>query len=218
MDETAPRTLAALIFDFGGVLTSPLRDSMFEFVSEEGIELEQLARAALGAYLGEQDDLVTSFETGRISEDDFAVAFARRLSDTSGKSISPEGLVRRIFGRLELQEDMLDAVARARRAGYKTALLSNSWGVAHYPTRRLAPLFDALVISGEVGLRKPDPEIFTLVCERLEVKPETCVFVDDYPGHLRTALTLGMTTVLHRTPERTIQELEDLLGAELRPT
>jgi putative hydrolase of the HAD superfamily len=205
----------ALILDFGGVLTTPLQDSMIAFADAEGIELEHLARAALGAYAGERDDLVTRFETGKISETEFATDFAQRLSELSGKEISAEGLVRRIFGGLRLEEDMLDAVAAVKGAGLKTGLLSNSWGINYYPTDRLQPLFDALVISGEVGMRKPDPEIFHLTTEKLGVAAEDSVFVDDHPGHLKAAQEIGMTTVLHRSPADTITQLEGLLSLDL---
>ncbi|MGH2695248.1 MAG: HAD family hydrolase, partial [Actinomycetota bacterium] len=202
----------ALIVDFGGVLTTPLDQSMIAFAEAEGIELEHLVRAALGAYAGERDDLVTRFETGKLSESEFASAFAARLSEFSGKDISAEGLVQRIFGGLRLEEDMLEAVAAVKGAGIKTGLLSNSWGVDYYPIDKLKPLFDALVISGEVGMRKPDPEIFHLTTEKLGVAAERCVFVDDHPGHLKAAQEVGMTTVLHRGPEQTIAELSKLFA------
>jgi putative hydrolase of the HAD superfamily len=110
---------------------------------------------------------------------------------------------------------MLGAVGAAQAAGLKTGLLSNSWGTSLYPIERLQGLFDEMVISGEVGLRKPDPAIFELTTVRLGVAPPRCVFVDDHPGHLEAAAGIGMTTVLHRNPSQTISELEDLLGVAL---
>jgi putative hydrolase of the HAD superfamily len=205
----------ALVVDFGGVLTTSLQEAMVEFAQDAGIELQHLARAALGGYMGADDPLVFDFETGRISEPDFTVAFARRLREESGVEVEPHDLVPRMFGRLRLEEDMLAAVAAARAAGLKTCLLSNSWGTTLYPRERLDPLFDVSVISGEVGLRKPDPAIFTLTIERLGVPGSECVFVDDHPGHLTSAAEAGMTTVLHREPARTIAELESLLGLTL---
>jgi putative hydrolase of the HAD superfamily len=202
----------ALVVDFGGVLTTPLQDSMNAFVEKEGIELQDLVRAAFRAYSGDLDELVTDFETGRMPEEEFAVAFAQRLTELSGKHVAPEGLVNRIFGGLRLEEEMFEAVARVKAAGYKTALLSNSWGVDGYPIDRLRPLFDVLVISGEVGLRKPDPEIYKLTTDKLGVAPSEAVFVDDHPGHLKAAQKLGMRTVLHKDPAQTIAELRDLLG------
>lgn len=206
----------ALIVDYGGVLTTPLQEAMIRFSSELGIELQDLVRAALIAYSGGEDDLVTRFETGHISEEDFAHQFAARLSSLTGKDVPPEGLVSRIFSGLDHEHEMFDAVLAARRAGFKTALLSNSWGTSLYPKDRFPQLFDAVVISGEVGLRKPDPAIFDMTTERLAVAPSACIFVDDHPGHLKAAAEVGMTTVLHRTPADTIAELETLLGVPLR--
>lgn len=205
----------ALVVDFGGVLTTPLQEAMMRFAEAAGIELQHLARAALGGYMGSEDSLVFGFETGAIPEDEFTKAFAARLREESGVEVDPEGLVARMFGGLELEEDMLTAVREARSQGLKTGLLSNSWGTALYPRYRLDPLFDVTVISGEVGLRKPDPAIFSLTTDRLGVAPAACVFVDDHPGHLESAAAAGMTTVLHREPARTIGELESLLGVVL---
>ena len=146
----------ALIIDFGGVLTTPLQDAMAVFAESQGIELQDLVRVALGLYTGTEDRLVHDFETGAISEEDFAKGFAARLQEASGVRVSPEGLVQRMFA-VDLEEDMLSAVGAVKAAGFKTALLSNSWGSSLYPRARLAVLFDALVISGEVGMRKPDP-------------------------------------------------------------
>jgi putative hydrolase of the HAD superfamily len=205
----------ALIVDFGGVLTSPLQDAMVHFADDLGIELQDLVRVALRAYAGHEDELVHRFETGDISDDEFSRDFAARLEEATGKRVDPDGLVDRIFAGMTAEEDMFEAVVHARRAGYRTALLSNSWGLSLYPRDRFPDMFDVVVISGEVGLRKPDPSIFKLTTEKLGIAPERCVFVDDHPGHLKGALEVGMTTVLHRAPQETIEELEGLLKVPL---
>jgi len=186
------------------------------FADEEGIELQDLVRVALRAYVEGEDDLVTPFETGALAEDEFSVQFVQRLAQETGKEIDPERFVARMFGGVRLEEGMLDAVAAARRTGFKTALLSNSWGLSGYPRERFSDLFDVVVISAEVGMRKPQPEIFRFTAEKLGVGPERSVFVDDHPGHLKAAMAEGMTTVLHRAPAETIGELEQLLGAPLQ--
>lgn len=204
----------ALIIDFGGVLTTPLQNALASFADELGIELQDLVRVALGLYTGTEDRLVHDFETGAISEVDFAEGFAARLEEASGVRVSPEGLVEKMFA-VDLEEDMLSAVATVKAAGLKTALLSNSWGSSLYPRERLTELFDSLVISGEVGMRKPDPRIYALVLDRIHVEPHRSVFVDDHPGHLAAARELGLLTILHRSPAETIAELESLLGVGL---
>ena len=207
--------LEALVVDFGGVLTTPLQDSFELFAEEQGVELQDLVRVALTAYAGGRDDLVTGFETGAVSEDEFSLQFAQRLAQATGREIDPERLVRRLFGGMRLEEGMLDAVAAARAHGLKTGLLSNSWGLDTYPRERFTDLFDVVVISAEVGMRKPDPAIFNLTVEKLGVEAQACVFVDDHPGHLKAAAAEGMTTVLHRSPAQTIAELEGLFGLAL---
>ncbi|HEY7874235.1 MAG TPA: HAD family phosphatase [Actinomycetota bacterium] len=205
----------ALIVDFGGVLTTPLQDAMAGYAESLGIELQDLVRVALRAYAGEDDNLVTGFETGRVPEDEFAVAFAERLSEVTPKPVDPGTVVDGLFAGMSLEDDMFEAVAAARAHGLRTGLLSNSWSLRHYPRKLMDGAFDSLVISGEVGLRKPEPAIYRLAVERLGVTAKECVFVDDHPGHLKAALDEGMTTVLHRTPVQTRAELRELLGIPL---
>ncbi|MGI8773521.1 MAG: HAD family hydrolase [Actinomycetota bacterium] len=207
----------ALVVDYGGVLTTPLQDAMIAFSADIGIELQDLVRVALKAYAGHEDSLVHDFETGTISEEEFSADLAARLKEEAGVEVEPEGLVRRLFAGMQLEEDMMTAVVMARRAGLKTALLSNSWGLSLYPRDRFPEMFDVVVISGEIGMRKPDPQIFHATTDQLSLEPQECVFVDDHPGHLQAAAEVGMTTVLHRTPTDTITELEQLLNIPLRP-
>ena len=109
---------------------------------------------------------------------------------------------------------MVGVLRRARAAGLQTALLSNSWANDYPPA--LAELFDVMVISGEVGLRKPDPEIYRLTVARLGVEPGECVFVDDLSPNVRGAAAVGMVGVLHTDPAATVTELELVLGVPLR--
>jgi epoxide hydrolase-like predicted phosphatase len=110
---------------------------------------------------------------------------------------------------------MVNAVRAAAERGVKTGLVSNSWSTSHYDKDMLEELFDTAVISAEVGLHKPQPEIYRLAAERLVVGPEECVFVDDLRENCAGAEAVGMTGVLHRDATRTIARLEDLLGLKL---
>jgi len=206
----------SLIVDFGGVLTTPLEDAMAHFAETQGVELQDLVRVALAAYHGEGDDLVVQFEKGEIPDAEFALAFAQRLTEVSGRQVEAEGLLHRLLGSLQLEDDMFEMLRRARGAGIKTALLSNSWGLELYPRDLLTETCDVIVISGEVGMRKPDADIFEFTTNKLALPPQVCIFVDDHPGHLKTASEVGMTTVLHKEPAETIAELERLLEMPLR--
>jgi epoxide hydrolase-like predicted phosphatase len=106
---------------------------------------------------------------------------------------------------------MLDFVRAARARGIRTGLISNSWGSQRYDRILLDELFDGVVISGDVGVRKPDPAIYVLGAAAIGLPPQECVYVDDLPGNLKPARELGMTTVRHRTPDETLQILEACL-------
>lgn len=93
-------------------------------------------------------------------------------------------------------------VDEARIAGHRTALVSNSWGDLRY-AEEVRASFDAVVLSGELGIRKPDPRIFVEAATRIGVAPESCIFVDDHEPNLEGARGLGMTTIWHRDPAAT---------------
>jgi epoxide hydrolase-like predicted phosphatase len=111
---------------------------------------------------------------------------------------------------------MVHAVRMARRAGIRTALVSNSWGVHRYPLDMFDELFDGVVISGQEGVRKPAMRMYELGAERAGAPAEGCVFVDDLPFNLTPAQELGMAAVHHTSSETTIPELERLFGVPLR--
>lgn len=153
-------------------------------------------------------------ETGELTADEFAVALARVLSERSGREVPADGLLAGLNAGLHLDERMLAAVETARGAGIRTGLLSNSWDRSVYPRRRFAELFDVLVISGEVGLRKPDPAIYLLAAQRLNLQAAACVFVDDLEANVMAATAVGMAGVHHRTADETLPHLATLLGLE----
>jgi len=130
--------------------------------------------------------------------------------------VPPAGLIDRLFAGGVPDDAMQGAVARARAAGVRTGLVSNSWGTRRYDRALLGRLFDGVVISGEIGIRKPTPEIYERGAQAIELSPRECVFVDDLPFNLPPAAELGMATVHHTDSQRTIDELEQLLGTELR--
>lgn len=202
----------ALILDFGGVLTTSVTRSFRAFCNELGLPSELAKEAFVEAYSGSGGNgPVHRMEVGEISVEEFAVGMAQVLSERSGIEVPADGLVAKLFALMELDEAMLGAVAAAKRAGIRTALLSNSWGTEVYPRDRFPELFDVVVISGEVGVRKPDPVIFTLTVERLGVDASECVFVDDLDKNIVVAEAAGMVGVLHRNAETTIPRIAALL-------
>jgi epoxide hydrolase-like predicted phosphatase len=197
-----------LLVDWGGVLTSDVFVSFRAFCELEGLEPD-----AVGRIFREDAacrELLIVFETGMLPEEDFELRFAPYLG------VEAPGLIDRLFAGSRPDERMLDVVRRARAAGIRTGLVSNSWGTRRYPRDILGELFDGVVISGEVGMRKPAPAMYRLGAERIGLEPEACVFVDDLPFNLTPAAELGMATVHHRAAADTLAALEDLLGVSLR--
>jgi FMN phosphatase YigB (HAD superfamily) len=94
-------------------------------------------------------------------------------------------------------------------------LLSNSWGGGAYQRERFPKLYDEVVISGEVGARKPEPRIYLLTAERLGVRPEECVFVDDLLQNVEGAEAVGMEGIVHRSAPFTVPKLETLFRVTL---
>jgi epoxide hydrolase-like predicted phosphatase len=202
------RQYRGLLVDYGGVLTSNLFDSFRTFCELEGLDPEAIGRRFRedrGAR-----ELLIGLETGKLPEEEFEIAFAELLG------VPAPGLIDRLFAGSRPDEPMLEAVARARRSGIRTGLISNSWGTRRYDRTQLGKLFDGIVLSGEVGIRKPAPEIYALGAERIGVDPGACVFVDDLPFNLAPAAELGMATVHHHDAAETISELEQLLAVSLR--
>lgn len=210
------KTFRALIVDYGGVLTNPLAEAMGDWLRSDRIDVERF-RSLMRGWLSADSvrNIAHDLETGRLAPEEFERLFAAQLSRADGTTPEAEGLLARMFAGFRADTGMAGVVRRARQAGVRTGLLSNSWGF-DYPRDGWAELFDATVISGEVGLRKPDPAIYLHTCAQLGVPPEACVFVDDLRPNVRAAVGVGMVGVHHTDVESTIGELEVLLDLPLR--
>jgi putative hydrolase of the HAD superfamily len=198
---------AGLLVDYGGVLTTNLFDSFRAFCELEGLEPQTIGRRFRED--PECRELLIALETGKLDEEEFEPRFAEHLG------VGAPELIDRLFAGSGPDEAMLAAVASARRQGIRTGLISNSWGTRRYDREQLATLFDGVVISGEVGIRKPAPEIYELGAREIGLDPGACVFVDDLPFNLVPAAELGMATVHHTDSRDTVTELERLLGVPL---
>jgi putative hydrolase of the HAD superfamily len=207
---SGPARYRGLLVDFGGVLTTSVFDAFNDFCGREGLEPDAVFQRLMES--SEARRLVVELECGQIDEAAFEAAFAGILG------VAPERLIDRLYAGTRPAPALAEAVLAARRAGIRTGLLSNSWGEGRYQRDRFGELFDAVVISGEVGLRKPDPAIYLMAAESLGLEPDACVFVDDFAVNLEPAAEFGMATVLHDgDADRTIASLEELLGVRLRP-
>ncbi len=201
--------MRGLLVDFGGVLTTNVFDSFRAFGEAEGLDPQTVKRAFREDR--EALSLLRELERGDIAVEEFEPRFGERIgvSDT-------DGLVGRLFGGVGPDERMVEAVRRAHDGGIRTGLISNSWGEGlSYDTSMLEELFDGIVISGDVGMHKPEPDIFLLGAERAGLPPAECVFVDDLRENCAGAEAVGMTPILHRGADSTLPRLEELLGVRL---
>ncbi len=194
-----------LLIDFGGVLTTSVWDSFADFCRQQGLQEDAVKRL----FREDPEALadLRALETGGIQEDEFERRFSKRLGLDDAAD-----LIDSMFRGMLPSEPMVRAVRAIRGAGIPTGLVSNSWSTSHYDRALLGELFDVVVISAEVGLHKPQPEIYLLAAGRLGRAPASCVFVDDLRENCAGAEAVGMTALLHRDEASTIARLEELLG------
>ncbi len=201
--------MKGLLVDYGGVLTTDVFKSFREFCEREGLDPDMVRK--MFREDPEALAVLRRLERGELTEEEFSAEFGSMLGLANN-----EGLIDRLFAGMRTDVAMVEAVKAAKRAGVKTALVSNSWGAGRYDRDAFPELFDAVVISGEEGLHKPEPEIYLLAAERVGLAPEDCLFLDDLKENCAGAEAVGMTAVLHRGSDSSLPELERLLEVPLR--
>ena len=203
--------ITAVISDFGGVLTSPLVGSFLAFQEHSGVSLEQLGTAM--AKLAEESDgqhPLFALEKGELSE----AEFLRRLEDALAGDVSLEGFGERYFEHLHPNEEMIEEMRRLRERGLRMALLTNNVREWEPLWRAKLPdideIFEVIVDSAFVGMRKPEPGIYELTVERLGdgIVAADCLFVDDIEANCEMATELGMTAVHFRDAAQAVAEIE----------
>jgi epoxide hydrolase-like predicted phosphatase len=207
----AERSVDAVVFDYGGVLTTPVPISTRQWLEAERIDVDGFYVVmrewmAAGAVNGSPVHLL---ETGELSGPEFERELAGRLTTADGVGVIADGLLARMLGGMRPDPEMFELVEQVRALGVRVGLLSNSWGNT-YP-ENIATLFDPVVISGEVGLRKPDPRIYQLTLGHLGTRPDRVVFVDDIPMNVEAATALGIRGLRHRDAASTRAALAELL-------
>jgi putative hydrolase of the HAD superfamily len=206
--------IRAVISDFGGVLTTPLSAGFLAYQDEAGVSLEELGRAMQRATEAHGEHPLYVLERGEISETEFA----RRLEEQLDAGFDLARLRHLYFERIEPNPPMIRYLAVLRGRGLRTALLTNNvreweplWR-AKLP--ELDEIFELVVDSSFVGMRKPERRIYELTLERLGgLRAEECLFVDDLEVNCEGARALGMTAVRFDAAEQAIAELESALDA-----
>jgi putative hydrolase of the HAD superfamily len=206
--------IRALISDFGGVLTTPLAAGFIAYQEEAGISLEELGTGIQRAADAHGEHPLYALERGEITEEEFG----RRLREQLDDGFDLGRLRQLYFERIEPNEPMIRFCAEQRRRGLRTALLTNNvreweplWR-AKLP--ELDEIFEVVVDSAFVGMRKPEPGIYELTVERLGagLRADECLFVDDFEINCEAARELGMVAVRFESAEQAIPELESALA------
>ena len=209
--------IRAVICDFGGVLTTPLVRSFLAYQERSGISLEELGRAMAQVALesgGEHP--LHELERGRMSE----AEFLGKLEAALGGGAKLDGFGETYFEYLHPNRPMVECMRSLRRRGLRMALLTNNVREWEPLWRAKLPdideIFEVVVDSAFVGMRKPEPAIYELTLERLGngVSAAESLFVDDIELNCDVARSLGMTAVHYLDAEQAIAEIEAALGAE----
>lgn len=208
-----------VLIDWGGVLTTGLTESIAGWLTADRIDAAHykgvMRELVHHAYEGREENLIHALERGELSAADFERDLAARLRTLDGGNPVAEGMLARMFAGFDRVDAMYDLLRELRANGVRTCLLSNSWA-NDYPREEWGELFDAVVISGEVGMRKPEPGIFTHALEQVGLAGAECVFIDDIEANILAARALGIAGIHHRDADTTIAELESLLRLSLR--
>lgn len=211
--------LSGLIVDWGGVLTVGMREAMGSWAADESIDVTSFVDV-MRQMLGRDYSLEATYnpmyalERGELEVPAFEKHLAEALTEKTGQVVVAQGLLDRMFRFFRHSPDMIALVRRARGVGIRTALLSNSWG-NNYPEHLFDGMFDEVVISGRVRMRKPDAAIYHHTIEALGLDADECVFVDDLLPNVIAAREVGLVAIHHTDYATTAAELDVLFDRPL---
>jgi putative hydrolase of the HAD superfamily len=192
-------SLDAVLFDFGGVFIDSPFEATNRFAENNGLDPDVLIATIFGSYERDTDHAWHRLERGEISIDEARNAIS---SEADSAGLGPVDLYA-VLAELgsasrHVRDHMVDVVRLARVSGIATSVVTNNVDEFGDFWRTIIPLdelFDDVVDSSQVGIRKPDVAIFALACERLGVEPSSALFVDDHPGNVAGAEAAGLQAV-----------------------
>jgi putative hydrolase of the HAD superfamily len=211
---TEGSAIKAVISDFGGVLTTPLMESFAAYQRRSGITPKQLGEAMIRILEAAGIHPLHELERGAITEDEFL----RRLEQELGGDVRLHEFQETYFNALSRNDKMIELMRELREQGYRMALLTNNVREWEPRWRAMLPdideIFEVVVDSAFVGMRKPEPEIYELTVERLgdSLRPAECVFVDDIEENCRAAREVGMRAVHFRDSAQAAAEVRAALA------
>jgi putative hydrolase of the HAD superfamily len=206
----APGAVRAIISDFGGVLTTPLSAVFAGFQEKVGIPPEALRDAITAITARDGAHPLFELECGRMTEVDFMRGLEEQMSDALGREVSMQAFTDHYWESLRHNDAMLAFLREARDAGYRLALLTNNvveWEPRWRPNWPIDDLFEFVVDSGFVGIRKPDHRIYAMTLERLGLPAGVCVFIDDLEPNIVAAREVGMQPVHFVDTEQAIADV-----------
>lgn len=205
-----------VISDFGGVLTTPLHRSFAAFQEQSGIPGEMLGAAMLAITERDGANPLYELEVGRLTEHDFLAKLGAELTARLGREIDMRGFPEQYFAHLDPNDELIEYLRALReRRGLRLALLTNNVREWEPRWRAMLPvdeIFELVVDSAFVGMRKPDPGIYELTLERLGVAGERCLFIDDFAHNCEAAREFGITAVHFVSNDQAIAEVEAALS------
>ena len=205
-------TYRAVFFDIGGVVVGSPLHAIARYEREQGIPSGFINRVVVSSGA---DGAWSRLERGELRLPAFFEAFDRDC-ERAGRRISAEALMGLVARSTVPRPAMIDAIARIRARGLLAAAVTNNWITEDEGTGALRPHFDAFIESAVTGVRKPDPRIFEIACTELGIEPAEAVLLDDIGANLKTARTMGMSTIKVADPDAALAELESVLGFALR--
>jgi epoxide hydrolase-like predicted phosphatase len=213
------RPFDAVLFDFNGVITSSPFTQIGALGAGSGMAPEVVLEFMMGPYHEDTDHPWHRVERGEISIAEYGLDLYTRAA-AAGLDLDFASL-RDLMGRLEIHDVVVDRIRTLREEGYLTAVVTNNIREVAQQWRELVPvdeLFDVIVDSSEVGMRKPNPAIYRFALAELgDVAPQRAVFLDDAPGNVDGALKAGLHAILVDDPDEAIEALDALLRATPTP-
>ena len=208
--------MIAVWTDFGGVLTAPALELVRAFCARAGVEPEHLVTAtwAVAQRFG-TDDVMAPLDAPLVGEAEWGAMVEEELRERCGVTADMSDFGRRWLEGQPPNAAWIGALWSLRARGHFVGLLSNMMPTFEPHWRAMTPpddLFDDLVLSYDVGLRKPDPAIYALAAERAGAPPERCLLVDDLAANCDAARAAGWSAVLYETVPQAITETERLLA------
>jgi putative hydrolase of the HAD superfamily len=206
------RAFEAVVFDIGGVVMESPLQAIARYERDHGLPANAINRAVVTA--GEAGAWAR-LERGELTMADFCALFEADCR-ACGVEVDAARVMAYVKEASVPRPTMVSAIGRIKARGLRVAALTNNWVAdGRRPTDDLRHHFDVFVESALEGLRKPDPRIYRLVCDRLGVAPPRAAFLDDIGRNLKPARALGMATIKVDEPAQALRDLSDLLGFPL---